>query len=66
MIDALNTKQRIVLRHTLRPCWCASLDLPCAERYDEVGNDGVLSLTAPVGDHDAPTVRLRELCAGGY
>jgi len=33
------------------------------ERDGKISNDGILSLTASVGDHHAPTIRLSELRA---
>lgn len=63
--NALDTEELVVLRDTLAPCGSTRLDLADTERDDEVGNDGVLGLTATVGDHDTPAIGLRKLSTIG-
>ena len=60
----LDTQQRVVFRDTFTPGRRARLDLADAERDCEVCNDRVLCLTAAMGDHDTPAIRLSELCTG--
>ena len=59
--DALDTEEGVVLGNTLRAGGRTSLDLAGLEGNDEVGDDGVLSLTRAVGHHDTPAVGLSEL-----
>ena len=59
--DVLDTKERVVLRDTLATRGSTGLDLANTESNHKVGNDGILSLTAAVRDHDTPAVRLCEL-----
>lgn len=59
--DVLDAKKSIVLGDTLAASGSTSLDLTNTEGDDEVGNNSVLSLTATVGDHDTPTIRLSKL-----
>ena len=58
---ALNAEELVVLGNTLAAGGSTSLNLAVAESDDEVSDEGVLGLTAAVGDHNAPAVRLREL-----
>ena len=58
---ALDAEQLVVLRHTLRASRSTSLDLSGTQSDNEVGDDGVLSLTAAVRDHDTPAIRLCQL-----
>lgn len=57
----LDTEKGVVLGDTLGTRGRTSLDLAGAEGNDEVGDDGVLGLTATVRDHDSPSVGLGEL-----
>ena len=57
----LNTEERVVLRDTLATRGSTGLDLANTESDNKVGDDGVLSLTTAVRDHDTPAIRLCEL-----
>lgn len=57
----LDAEEGVVLGNTLATSGSTSLDLAGAEGNDEVGDEGVLSLTATVRNHDTPAVGLREL-----
>lgn len=57
----LDPKKSIVLGNTLATGGCTSLDLASSQCNNEVSDHGVLGLTRTMGDHDTPTVGLREL-----
>ena len=59
--DVLDTKECVVLRDTLATRGSTGLDLANTESDNKVGDDGVLSLTTAVRDHDTPAIRLCEL-----
>jgi len=59
--NALYAEQSIVFGNTLTTSRSTSLDLTSAKGNDEIGDNGVLSLTRSVRDHDTPTVGLRQL-----
>jgi hypothetical protein len=61
IVNALNAEESVVLGNTLTSGRSTSLDLANTESDSEVSNDGVLSLSTAVRDHDTPAIRLREL-----
>ncbi|GBE58766.1 phosphopyruvate hydratase, putative [Babesia ovata] len=56
----LNADQLVVLGVALAAAWGTSFDLASAEGDDKVGNEGVLSLAGPVGNHHTPAVGVTQ------
>lgn len=54
----LNAEDLVVLGEALWAARGSSLDLAGGESHHQVGDEGVLSLTGPVGDHGAPAIAL--------
>jgi len=50
----LDTKKLVVLGKTLRAARSTSLDLTAAKTNDKISDEGILSLTRAVGNHDTP------------
>ena len=48
--------QLVVLRETFRSARGTSLDLPCTETNNKVGNEGILCLTRTVRDLSGPHI----------
>ena len=57
----LDTEDLVVLGQTLRAAWRASLDLAGGQTNNEVGDEGVLSLTGTMRHHRAPAGAFGEL-----
>ena len=63
--NVLDAEQSIIFGNALTTSRSTSLDLTSAEGNDEVSDDGVFSFTRSVRNHDAPTIRLRQLSTMG-
>jgi hypothetical protein len=64
--NVLDAEQCVIFGNTLASCGSTSLDLTNTKSNGKVSNDSVFSLTATMRDHDAPTIRLRELSTTYY
>jgi hypothetical protein len=54
--NLLDAQKGIVLGNTLTSCGSTGLDLTNTKSNGKIGDNGVLSLTTTVGNHDTPTV----------
>ena len=63
--NVLDAEESIIFGNALTASRSTSLDLTSAEGNDEVGDDGVLSFTRSVRNHDTPPIRLGQLSTVG-
>ena len=60
----LDAEDLVVFGETLRATRGASFDLSGGETHYQVGDEGVLSLARPVGDHGTPSVLFGQQVCG--